>query len=424
MIPRGGIGVVDHSPEIPAVRAEEWDGRLNKHNRLTPTFGQNGPQLPDRAFSYLEFRDGTAALLARFGGVTSGRNNSHALVGPAATLRPHALFLSEWDGWLDGARPMPLRPPHAEEWRHLKAPWLNRAEAAAHADPARLTALVRSMLSRQDVYLTLSGFPEPLLLLTAAHEVLDPALSTVHDPFDWTYSTYEDSDTRPEASPQVEGAPRFLCVDELPTSGETGRERLGGSDAPPHDSYTDTASALVEHYLKDPRRHRQALDTLLARAHDRSRRLAVIMQHFPERRPTLGGRKSFADGGRHATVPVGSPVELPPKPSPKPSPKPRSGEEAVVGERQLPQPSGPRPMAEPARPERVPALLAQLGEADLRDDVRRELVTRLAEAWHARGEHSDRARLDDVIIGLRRQNAVLFAILLLSTIAVVAAFLR
>jgi hypothetical protein len=417
MTRRGGLGVVDHSPDIPAGRAEEWDGRLNKYNRLTPTPGHGRPQVPDRAFSYLEFRDGTAAVLARFGRVTSGRNNSHALVGAAATLRPHAMFLAEWDGWLDGTRSDPLRPPHADEWHQLKTPWLTRAEAAARADTAPLTALVRAILSRQDRYLTLSGFPEPLPLLTAAYQVLDPVLSTAHELFDWTYSTYEDSDTRPEASPHAEGAPRFLCVDELPASGETGRERLGGLDTIPRDSYAEVAAGLVEHYLQNPRRHRQALDSLLGHTHDRSRRLAAVTQSFPARRSSAAvGWKPIGDGGRHATAPMAAPVE----PSSKSSP----GEEDVAAERQLPQPSGARPPAEPARPGRVPAMLARLGEPGVSEEVRRDLVAQLTDAWSARGEDTGRIRLDEVARGLRRQNAILVAFLLFISVVVLVLLLR
>ncbi|EOD67118.1 PqqD family protein [Amycolatopsis vancoresmycina] len=285
LTPQGGLGVTAASRGVDYQARTAWNSRLNKYNRLNPTFGPEGAWVPSRAFSYFEFGNGDAAVLARFDTDRDGRNSSHALVGPAGVLAPHAMFLSRWPGWRQDARePLCVEDPAA--WNALREPWLAEACDAVGADYGTLLLLLESVLSDDDdEYLTVFGHRNPLPFLTIAKEILDPVLSTPGDRFAWTFSTYEDSDTRREASPANDGAPRFWCVLRLPESGETARRRVGAGGPAGESPVSALVRELAEQYSADPEAYRKDVRARLDGQHRRDRRLTALTQETPARDP-------------------------------------------------------------------------------------------------------------------------------------------
>jgi hypothetical protein len=81
--------------------ARSWRAKLEEHARLQPS----NTEKPVSSLSYIDLEDGYVAVLRRVAqGHTAGRNNSHALIGPAATIDVRvALGLGVWDGWLESA---------------------------------------------------------------------------------------------------------------------------------------------------------------------------------------------------------------------------------------------------------------------------------------------------------------------------------
>jgi hypothetical protein len=99
---RGGLDVLDFSFSSQD-EAKRWLRKLEPHLRLQP-IPPHG--LPPHALSYIDVENDMAVVLRRVNlGYSSGRNNSHALIGSASTLTvPVALNLDEWPGW-QGNRP-------------------------------------------------------------------------------------------------------------------------------------------------------------------------------------------------------------------------------------------------------------------------------------------------------------------------------
>ncbi|MFF1609732.1 hypothetical protein ACFVYA_18305 [Amycolatopsis sp. NPDC058278] len=272
---QGGIGITKASNGLSTYQRQRWDHRLDKYNRLNPTIEANGAWLPPKAFSYFEFDNGDAAVLTRFDNDPDGRNSSHALVGPAEVLAQHAMFLSHWDGWrMNAHEPLCIGDPGV--WDALHDSWLDEADEAVRLDPGTLELLLETVLSEESPYVTIFGHRDPLPFLTIAREILDPVVSTPGERFEWTFSTYEDSDTRPEASPDKEGAPRFWCVLRLPESGETTRRRIGTGREPAASSFSPLARKLVDRYLAAPTAYHEDVLAELSEVRWRRQRLAHL----------------------------------------------------------------------------------------------------------------------------------------------------
>jgi hypothetical protein len=277
---QGGIGITKASNGLSTSQRQRWDQRLDKYNRLNPTIEANGAWLPSKALSYFEFGSGDAAVLARFDNDADGRNSSHALVGPVEVLAQHAMFLSHWAGWRANAHE-PLRIEDPDVWQALHNGWLDEADDTVRHDPGTLVLLLESVLSEESPYVTIFGHRNPLPFLTLAREILDPIVSTPGERFEWTFSTYEDSDTRPEASPGKDGAPRFWCVLRLPESGETARRRIGADREPAESSFSPLARELVERYLTAPTAYHKDVLAELREVRWRDQRLAHLTRAVP-----------------------------------------------------------------------------------------------------------------------------------------------
>jgi hypothetical protein len=283
---KGGLGPTRHSIGLTDHEVDRWADRLSKYSRLSPTYIDHRAWVPPRAFSYFEFADRTAALLARFDNGESGRNNSHALVGPAATLGRHAFVLSNWNGWVAEDPISALPSVDQRDWPHCASRWQDTARLEMQAKRPGLVVLVREVLLGDATHFTVRVGTEddPLPLLTLVRDVLDPVLSLPVAEFEWTFSTYEESDTLHEASAQEDGAPRFWFVRSLPTSGLTDRRRVRIDETAEDDPHGALAADLVTNYLRQPEEYRAIIRDKLTGAVDPARRVARLLEDF-ERQP-------------------------------------------------------------------------------------------------------------------------------------------
>ncbi|RSM69643.1 hypothetical protein DMH04_45820 [Kibdelosporangium aridum] len=366
----GGIGPVDWSGGLRQQDVHDWDARLNRYNRLSPTYIQSEQWVPDEAFSYFEYPDGSAALLARFRSGEVGRNNSHALIGPARALAPYALYLSDWDGWRREPVRGQLSPASREKWAQLVARWQDSALLSAGEYRAPLRNLVRAVLATEPTYFAVLNHPRPLPLLTLARGVLGPVLPD----FPWTFSTYEVSDTSSEASPQIPGAPRFWCVRSRPDSGLTERHRVEVDEPINDDDYAALAMELVDAYLKDPSQFEADVNRKLAHSRGHAERVADLLNGT---RPPMWSQpvyRSEPPMQQYAPRPAHEPQPL------RPNPEPWTGA-GMYGNPQPAQPVVGNRGRRSAGPVDVHGILDLLARDDLPLVARQSYVRDLHRLW-------------------------------------------
>lgn len=227
-----------------------WHERVKEYFRLGADRSGSTAYAPVLALSYLEFGDGTGAVLRRVASGDLGRNVSHALVGPAADLAPLALYLDDWSGWRGRPpqgqmEPVPLSELIALVQRTAAA--LDR-EAAAHA--AHAVPVVRALLDGPGSGVTVVnvGSAPPLPLLRIIRRVLDPLLNRSTPAVRWTFSTFELTDERSRRD-----LPTFVFLPSTPFAGETTHMRVYLDDLLPADEHTRLARALVDDYVHGTR---------------------------------------------------------------------------------------------------------------------------------------------------------------------------
>jgi hypothetical protein len=173
--------------------AEQWLQRLKTHIRLQPV---RGTDPPSHALSYLEFKDGNVAVLRRIAsGYSEGRNDSHALIGPADVLDvPLALGLGEWNGWED--RPPSKRFIQTVPVRQLPSPTstTQRLRPLVERFEDELRAVLTRLLDDPGELLSVIGCADEnrLAMVWALRETAD---RYVRERFGvnrrWSFSTYE-----------------------------------------------------------------------------------------------------------------------------------------------------------------------------------------------------------------------------------------
>jgi hypothetical protein len=398
---KGGLGVRKYSLGLGPDTVDKWDSRLSRYNRLSPTAVGQKQWVPDRAFSYFEFADGGAALLVRFNSGESGRNNSHALVGPSPTLGPYAMFLSGWDRWYDRDPGHTLGSVDPYDWEYLVTAWTDHVRIQARDIRAALNSLVREVLLGEAEHYTVltETIPDPLVLLTLARNVLDPVLSSPARNFNWTFSTYERSDTDPEASPYEDGSPRFWCLRSLPTSGQSGRQRVLVDPTVEDDLHAGFAAELITQYLNDPSQYPRRVEDELAGITDARTRVAKLLTNFEKGQPRTRSPQPVVNH-----LPTSSP-EQPRVPAP-----------VVAGQRGPSEVYTPPPAVPPAPPRRPsypgggrvieekprkrggqrPAhvMFEELGDGrNLDPDRRSDLIGELRVLWQTNDPYEHNARL-------------------------------
>ncbi|MGX7825421.1 hypothetical protein ACTG9Q_10035 [Actinokineospora sp. 24-640] len=276
----GGIGPLQVSAGMDWPSARMWDARLSRFYRLTPTNhnGDGRPWVPQRALSFLQFSDGKAALIARFGDTDDdpGRNNSHAVLGPAHSLATFAPFVSGWSGWIPVADGRGFHEIDFADWHELRMGALDAARAELAVHQVAVVNMVRAVLADDAAYFAPITRDEPLSLLILAQEILDPVLSTGHSAYDWTFSTYEDSDTTSPASPNVDGSPRFWCLRGT-GYGESHRQRVDVGQRLDDDAVTQLAVDLVARYAEDSSTYPTAIRRAVSGLSGRAERIQRLM---------------------------------------------------------------------------------------------------------------------------------------------------
>jgi hypothetical protein len=292
LTPKGGLGIRQYSLGLTDHQVDLWADRLGKYNRLTPTFVDHRPWVPRQAFSYFEFADGTAALLARFKTGESGRNSSHALVGSAKVLGPSAMALSTWDRWCAGDAGAALPRVNPNDWSNCETWWQDKVQLDSRNRTMAGIALVREVLLGGEAthFTVLADIDEPLPLLALARTVLDPVAAKFGEA-SWTFSTYEESDTTLAASSQTDGAPHFWFVRALPTSGQTDRRRVLIDQRPDDDAYSGLAAELVTNYLQNPSGYPATIEEELYGISRFEDRVARLLDRYPRSRVPVPARE-------------------------------------------------------------------------------------------------------------------------------------
>jgi hypothetical protein len=294
------------------------------------------------------------------------------------------MSLGEWSGWNAHPESRPLTPVHPEDWPELHATALARARADARNHRTELVNLVRAVLDDHHGCLTLLGTHRPLSLFLAARDLLDPVLSVPGHPHPWTYSTYEQSDTTPEASPALDGAPRFWRLRVLPRSGVTTRSRLELDRPTPADRRSRRVTELVNQYLADPDEYLVDLAHRLTDLRDIPTRILTALEpdpHHPDSDPypppaTI--QPTAAPPPPAALPPVAALSSPAATPNPALTPAPNPAQQ---------QPAAARPPVQSPRPSRrrarIPTddLLQRLQVNDLSVSDHRKLVAELTRRW-------------------------------------------
>lgn len=275
----GGIGPLQVSAGLDWPSARMWDARLSRFYRLTPTNhnGDGRPWAPQRALSFLQFSDGKAALITRFENSDDpGRNNSHAVLGSAHALATFAPFVSGWNGWIPAPDGRGFHEVEIAQWHELRVAALDAARADLVAHQVAVVNLVRAVLADDTAYFAPITREDPLPLLVLAREILDPVLSTGHADYDWTFSTYEDTDTTSPASPNVDGSPRFWCLRGT-GYGESHRQRVDVGQRLDDDAVTQLAVDLVSRYAQDPSTYPTAIKRAVSGLSGRAERVRELL---------------------------------------------------------------------------------------------------------------------------------------------------
>ncbi|MCS7477476.1 hypothetical protein ACFFQW_47270 [Umezawaea endophytica] len=222
-------------------RVAVWKERLRNHVRLHSSQVGGQSYLPDHSLSYLEFGDGSAALLRRTNEGEAGRNWSHAIVGSASDLGQHAAALWDWRRWQEGSSAIPLDTLHVDalhEHHAAVAPELDRRSLRQRH---YVVPVVRALLADPLARLTVLDAPEHAVaeLVWLSRRITEPLLPA------WTFSTYEVTDGR-----DVPDLPSVLFLRAAPLAGETGHRRLYLDEALAGDGAADAAERLVSTYVE------------------------------------------------------------------------------------------------------------------------------------------------------------------------------
>jgi hypothetical protein len=168
-----------------------WSHLLGEHIRMVPV---DGGTLPSWALSRIDFGDVTAVVRRVGQGFNSGRNNSHALIGPTGALTTlSAMGLTYWDGWRETADHSALTQPvhvqeianYADKAEHLRRP----AERLEH----EIGIVLARLLDHPHAPISILGCPDDdrLALVwglyTAADEYLRMQFQVQRR---WSFSTY------------------------------------------------------------------------------------------------------------------------------------------------------------------------------------------------------------------------------------------
>jgi hypothetical protein len=187
----GGLGPLASSYPHPG-EMHRWHARLQKHLRLQP---MPGAPVPPAAFSYFVF-DGIAVLVRRVStGVSSGRNNSQALIADEDVLDFYAAIGMSIANWPDDPpENAPIRPLRAENVQGTRSRAQSLAAIVGKYDN-HVGIVLAGLLADPTRPLSVIGGDDRAALATvwALHEAATRYLPRRFAARrDWSYSTYED----------------------------------------------------------------------------------------------------------------------------------------------------------------------------------------------------------------------------------------
>lgn len=152
-------------------------------------------ELPAQALSYFAFADGWAAVLRRVArGYSPGRNNSHALIGPASVLTvPVALGLEGWQEWRSEPPSEPMRCLDATYVTGFGVAAERRLRPLAKERERDLVAVLARLLDCPERPLSIVGCPDRyrLAVVWGLREAADGYLRRNGLTLPWTFSTHE-----------------------------------------------------------------------------------------------------------------------------------------------------------------------------------------------------------------------------------------
>lgn len=231
------------SSSLDQDRRWQWRSRLQDHVRLQPV---GDLELPEAALSYLEFDDGTAAVLRRVPrGSSAGRGNTHVLIGTTGTLGASlAVRLENWEGWRDTAPPGQMgtiAPAHLASVAGSPERLLNRARPLER----QLVDVVTRLLEYPTLPLSIVGCPDGsrLPLVWALRRATEAHLEQERrQRRRWTFSTYED-----RHGSGVRNMPEIVFLPALPSTGEAHQRSVVRLDEPVtnNSQFADLAAQLV-----------------------------------------------------------------------------------------------------------------------------------------------------------------------------------
>ncbi len=225
-----------------------WEQFLMPYARLQP-LGEINP--PPVAFTYVTVDDGSAAILRRVReGDSTGRNNGHALVGPASLLGPLALRLTHTFRWAVRPDEMGRDPYEVEQLREMKSSPDGVALLDDEGDSDRcvdsVSRIAGWMLAHPRLNVSAIGLDHHLIIPTLElfEVVLRPLFADLPTR-SWSFSTYEEGDADPGPSFRL---PELIFLPALPShAGETRHHRLFlDENADADDQYHELAKRLVD----------------------------------------------------------------------------------------------------------------------------------------------------------------------------------
>jgi hypothetical protein len=287
----GGLGPLASSFPHPG-EMHRWHARLQKHLRLQP---MPGAPVPAAAFSYFVF-DGIAVLVRRVSaGVSSGRNNSQALIAPEDVLDFYAAIGMSIANWPDDPpENAPIRPLRADNVQGQRRQ-AQSMSAIVHKYDNHVGIVLAGLLADPTRPISIIGGDDRAALATvwALHEAATRYLPRrFAGRRDWSYSTYEDKhDTAAGELPGIV----FLPTAQ-PGAGNVNRAIVDLTRAPQVDEAHLALAHRVITYLVNDMTPDESIDDTP-----------------PRRQPGMTSGPVTMPGPRSA--PVSPPVAAPPAPA-------------------------------------------------------------------------------------------------------------
>jgi hypothetical protein len=314
----GAVEVIAHSfTEDAYDKVESWSRDLVKFKRLSDE--HEAP--PREAFSFLKFSNDAAILHRVNTGNDTGRNFSHAVVGPFEVLRDLALPLAEMSWLLPEEQDKRIESIDDDELSHQCGIQAKTMRMRAPAKPLVVRSLLAAVLETPGVAFSVMGV-EPELAPQVLFLVRDIVQAIGGGPErSWTYSTFEVSDEPQDFLPEFVFMPRFPQGTEI----DPHRRRVNIQEIRGREAMFSLADLLcteyrnlrVESFRKEIRQWAGKADTFAERVRNlmsqRAGAVAANIHSLAGHQATVDG--SAAEPGKQSAEPAPS-AQMPGNPGP------------------------------------------------------------------------------------------------------------